>query len=39
MRRCNDTIERQKLDLAESRQQIQRAAVSAAEVNEAAMRA
>ena len=38
MRRGNDTIERQKLDLAESRQQIQRAAVSAAEVNEAAMR-
>lgn len=38
MRRGNDTIERQKLDLAESRQQIQRAAMSAAEVNEAAMR-
>ncbi len=38
MRRGNDTIEHQKLDLAESRQQIQRAAVSAAEVNEAAMR-
>jgi signal transduction histidine kinase len=38
MRRGNDTIERQKLDLAESRRQIQHAAVSAAEVNEAAMR-
>ena len=38
MRRGNDTIERQKLDLAESRKQIQRAAVSAAAVNEAAMR-
>ncbi|HEY3342629.1 MAG TPA: ATP-binding protein, partial [Anaerolineae bacterium] len=38
MRRGNNTIERQKLDLAESRQQIQHAAVSAAEVNEDAMR-
>ncbi len=38
VKRGNDTIERQKLDLAESRHQIQRAAVNAAEVNEAAMR-
>jgi signal transduction histidine kinase len=38
MKRGNDTIERQKLDLAASRQQIQNAAVRAAELNEAAMR-
>jgi signal transduction histidine kinase len=38
VKRGSDTIEHQTLDLAESRQQIQRAAVRAAEVNEAAMR-
>ena len=38
MKRGNDTIEQQKLALAESRQLIQQAAVRAAEVNEDAMR-
>lgn len=38
VKRGSDTIERQTLALAESRQQIQSAAVRAAEVNEAAMR-
>lgn len=38
VKRGSDTIERQKLDLEESRQVIQAAAVRAAEVNEAAMR-
>ena len=38
IRSGSDTIKRQQLDLAESRQQIQSAAVRAAEVNEAAMR-
>jgi signal transduction histidine kinase len=38
IKRGSDTIQRQQLDLAESRQQIQSAAVRAAEVNEAAMR-
>jgi signal transduction histidine kinase len=38
VKRGSDTIELQKLDLAESRQVIQNAAVRAAEVNEAAMR-
>ena len=38
VKRGSDTIERQKLDLAESRQQIQRAAVRAAEVNEDTLR-
>jgi signal transduction histidine kinase len=38
VKRGSDTIERQTLALAESRQQIQRAAVRAAEVNEDAMR-
>ncbi len=38
IKRGSDTIQRQQLDLAESRQQIQSAAVRAAEINEAAMR-
>lgn len=38
IKRGSDTISRQQNDLAESRQQIQSAAVRAAEVNEAAMR-
>ncbi|HEY3291609.1 MAG TPA: ATP-binding protein [Anaerolineae bacterium] len=38
IKRGSDTITRQQIDLAESRQQIQSAAVRAAEVNEAAMR-